>query len=157
MNLDNDTWVAVADGEKYLLLRNKGDRDFLHLEVVHHADSPNAPARELSTDRAGRRHDATRNVSGEVKAWGKSAMEETDWHRVEEARFAEELAGKLGAWAASGRFRNLVVVADPRSLGTLRKAYDDALRSVIVAEIDKDLTNLPLDGIEASIKAHKAG
>ncbi|SDC02043.1 host attachment protein [Ruegeria marina] len=157
MNLENGTWVVVADGEKYLLLRNKGDQDFLHLEVVDHAASPNAPAHELSSDRSGRQHDATRDVSGQVESWGKSAMEETDWHRVAETRFADELAGKLKDWAASGRFRHLVIVADPRSLGTMRKAYDDALRSVIVAEIDKDLTNLPLDGIEASIKAYNAG
>ncbi len=153
MKLAHDTWVVVADGEKYLLLRNKGDADFLHLEVVDHRSSPNPAAHELSSDRAGRQHDAAREVSGGVRAWGKSAMEETDWHRVAEARFADELAGKLKEWAAAGRFSHLVVVADPRSLGTLRKAYDDSLRSVILAEIDKDLTNLPLDKIEASIEA----
>ena len=93
MDLDNDTWVVVADGEKYLLLRNRGDRTHLRLEVVDHADIPNAPAHELASDRTGRRYDAARNVSGQVKAWGRSAMEETDWHRLAEARFADELAG----------------------------------------------------------------
>jgi len=157
MDLDNDTWVVVADGEKYLLLRNRGDREHLHLEVVDHGDSPNPPARDLSSDRAGRRNDAARDMPGGVTAWGKSAMEQTDWHRVAEARHADELAGKLADWAASGRFRQLVVVADPRSLGTLRHGYDDALKSVIVAEIGKDLTNLPLAGIEASIRAWEPG
>ncbi|MDA0962775.1 MAG: host attachment protein, partial [Proteobacteria bacterium] len=120
MDLDNDTWVVVADGEKYLLLRNRGDRTHLRLEVVDHADIPNAPAHELASDRTGRRYDAARNVSGQVKAWGRSAMEETDWHRLAEARFADELAGKLRDWAAAERFGQLVVVADPRSLGTVR-------------------------------------
>ena len=157
MDLDNDTWVVVADGEKYLLLRNRGDREHMHLEVVDHADSPNPPAHELSTDRAGRQHDAKRDMSGRVEAWGKSAMEQTDWHRVAEARHADDLAGRLADWAGEGRFRQLVVVADPRSLGTMRNGYDDALRSVIVAEIAKDLTNLPLAGIEASIRAWEPG
>ncbi len=157
MDLDNDTWVVVADGEKYLLLRNRGDRTHLRLEVVDHADIPNAPAHELASDRTGRRYDAARNVSGQVKAWGRSAMEETDWHRLAEARFADELAGKLRDWAAAERFGQLVVVADPRSLGTLRQAYDDRLRSVILAEIDKNLTNLPLEGIEASIRGWQPG
>ncbi len=156
MKLDHGTWVVIADGEKYLLLRNKGDEEFLHLEVVGHDTSPNAPARELSTDRAGRQHDAKRELDGNIAAWGTSAMEETDWHRVEEARFARHVAETLGEMAASGRFDKIVVIADPRSLGEFRTAYDDRLKARIVAEIDKDLTNLPLDRIEASIKAYGA-
>lgn len=157
MQLDNGTWVVVADGEKYLLLRNIGDRDFMHLEVVEHDEQPNAPARELSTDRAGRQYDATqRQAEGMVAAFGRSAMEETDWHKVAKERFAEDVAEKLGQWAASGRFRHIVIVAAPRSLGALRNAYDNGLKPLIMAEIDKDLTNLPLDKIEASIKGFDA-
>ena len=153
MQLEHDTWVVVADGEKYLLLRNIGDRDFLHLDVVAHDASPNPPARELATDRPGRHHDATRQTKSGVAAFAKSAMEETDWHRVAKERFAEDVAGRLDQWATSGRFQHLVVIADPRSLGALRNVYGEKLKSLIVAEIDKDLTNLPLDKIEASIKA----
>jgi len=158
VKLDHGTWVVVADGEKYLLLHNKGDRDFLHLEVIDQENSPNAPARELSTDRPGRQHDAKRDLggSGNVAAWGTSAMEETDWHRVEEARFAKHVAEKLGQLAAAGRFDRLVVIADPRSLGEFRSACDASLKARIVAEIDKDLTNLPLDKMEASITAYGA-
>lgn len=154
MKLEHDTWVVVADGEKFLLLRNIGDAEYPRLEVVDHETSANPPARDLSTDRAGRMHDSARQLTGGVEAWGKSGMEETDWHRVAEERFAEEIAESLGRLASSGRFEALVVVADPRTLGTLRKAYDDALKSRIVAEVPKDLTNLPLAGIEASLKAH---
>lgn len=156
MKLDHATWVVVADGEKYLLLRNKGDRDFLHLEVVDHAQSPNPPARALSTDRAGRQYDARRDMGGTVEAWGISAMEDTDWHRVEETRFAQHLADTLAEMAAAGRFPALVVIADPRTLGAFRAACPDALKAVILHEIPKDLTNLPLAGIEGSISAHDA-
>lgn len=155
MKLDHGTWVVVADGEKYLLLRNKGDREFLHLEVVEHENSPNAPARELSTDRPGRRHDAKRQTAGEVRAWGKSAMEATDWHRMEEARFVDQVVERLIQLSVSGRLQDLVVIADARSLGEFRKAYDDSLKSAILHEIDKDLTNLPLEQIEDSISAYE--
>ncbi len=154
MKLDHGTWVVVADGEKYLLLHNKGDREFLHLEVVDHENSPNAPARELATDRPGRQHDAKRDLGGNVTAWGSSAMEETDWHRVEEARFAKHVAETLGKLAKAGRFEKIVVIADPRTLGEFRSACDAGLKTRIVAEIDKDLTNLPLDRMEASITAY---
>lgn len=156
MQLEHETWVIVADSEKFLLLRNIGDRDFLHLDVVAHDARQNPPARELATDRPGRRHDSTRQTRSNVAAFAKSAMQETDWHRVAKERFAEDVAEKLDQWAASGRFRHLVVIADPRSLGALRNAYGEKLKSVIVAEIDKDLTNLPLDKIEASITAFEA-
>ncbi|WP_372609572.1 host attachment protein [Aquicoccus sp.] len=156
MKLEYGTWVVVADGEKYLLLRNIGDQEFMHLEVLDHETSTNAPARELASDRAGRQQDAKRKVSGGVASWGKSAMQETDWHRVAEERFAEAVAEKLLEWRSAGRFHHLLVIADPRSLGAMRNAYDDRLASAIVAEIDKDLTNLPLDRIEASIKAWDA-
>lgn len=154
MKLDHDTWVVVADGEKYLLLRNKGDQEFLHLEVIDHEESKNPPAREMATDRPGRQHDATRDTGGGVAAFGTSAMDDTDWHRLEEERFARSLAERLSGMVEKGRFASLVVIADPRSLGAIRSASDDRLRSVIVAEMDKDLTNLPLEGIERSIKAH---
>ena len=62
MKLEHGTWVVVADGEKFLLLRNIGDQDFMHLEVVDHETSENAPARELASDRAGRQQDAKRKL-----------------------------------------------------------------------------------------------
>lgn len=154
VKLDHDTWVVVADGEKYLLLRNKGDPEFLHLEVIDHEQSENPPAREMATDRPGRQHDATRQTGGDVAAYGSSAMDDTDWHRLEEERFARNLAGRLSDMVQKGRFGSLVLIADPRSLGAIRAASDDRLRAVIVAEMDKDLTNLPLEGIERSIMAH---
>ena len=84
-------------------------------------------------------------------------MEETDWHRVAEERFAKTVAANLREWASAGRFEKLVIIADPRTLGQLRNAYDDVLRSVILTEIDKDLTNLPLDKIESTIAAYDQG
>jgi len=157
VQLEQGTWVVVADGEKYLLLRNIGDEEFLHLEVVDHEKSRNPPAHEMATDRPGRQQDATRQMPvGGVQPWGRSAMQETDWHRVEEARFAEHLAEILGERAAADQFGRLVVVADARTLGVLRRSLGDAVRARVVAEMDKDLTNLPLEKIEASIKAYDA-
>ena len=83
-------------------------------------------------------------------------MEETDWHRVEEARFADHLAGILRERAAAGQLGRIVVAADARTLGELRRAGGDELRARIVAEMAKDLTNLPLAGIEESIRAYDA-
>lgn len=154
MQLSQGTWVIVADGEKFLLLENIGDEAFLHLKVAPHQTQKNPPARDLQSDRPGRQNDASRQTMHGVQAWGKSSMTQTDWHQVAEDRFAAYVAKKLSEWVGSGRIGRLVVIADPHTLGTLRQAYDDPVRAAVIAEIDKDITNLPLDKIEASITAH---
>ena len=154
MKIQNNTWLVIADGEKFLLLRNVGDAKFINLEVVEEETSRNSPTRDLASDRPGHRFDGARAAGHGVNPAGKSGMEQTDWHEVAEERFAEELAEKLGEWASEGRFDRLVVVADPTSLGTLRQAYSDDLKSKIEAEIAKDLTNLPLQDIEKSIQKY---
>lgn len=150
MQLEHDTWVVVADGEKYLLLCNHGDTEFLDLRVVRKRETDNPPARELASDRPGRQIDRQDRAPGSMHA--KSAMEETDWHRIAEQRFARDLADTLCRWVAQGRIGRMVVAADPRTLGELRAAWDDRLSGVLLAEIAKDLTNVPVDGIEAAIR-----
>ncbi|MCF3974675.1 baeRF12 domain-containing protein [Paracoccus salsus] len=159
MKIDHDTWIVVADGEKFLLLRNEGDAQHPILRAMAKEEDPNPPARELASDRPGRMPDqgGTRGQAGGGIAHGggpRSAMEETDRHRVAEHRFAEELAEQLVEWAGKGRFKRLIVVADPRTLGVLRDAYGDKLEPVLVAEIDKDLTNLTLPDMAKLLKDH---
>ena len=144
MQLEHDTWVAVADGEKALLLRNQGDAEYPYLRVISKDETENPPSRELGTDRPGRMPD-----NGDH---GRSGMDETDWHRAAEREFAREFAAKLVDWANEGRFRHLVVCADPRTLGALRDGYGDRLKSVLVAELDKDLTNLPVTEMQDALK-----
>ena len=79
MRIDNGTWVLVADGEKFVLLRNNGNRAHLDLRVIRAGAVENPPTREQGTDRPGRLDNA---------AAGPRAVEETDWHRMEKERFA---------------------------------------------------------------------
>ncbi|AXI53577.1 hypothetical protein SuNHUV7_06350 (plasmid) [Pseudoseohaeicola sp. NH-UV-7] len=145
MKLEHDAWIIVADGAKYLVLRNNGDTQFLDLRVIAKEDIDNPAARELASDRPGRMPD---------DGHGLSALQETDWHEVEKQRLCAELGTKLVSWAAQDRFRKLVVVADPKTLGGLRNAYGDKLQNKLVAEIDKDLTNMPVKQIEAVLDQH---
>lgn len=139
MHIANGTWVLVADGERFLMLRNQGDAERLDLRVVEHAEVDNPPTREQGTDRPGRLSDA---------APGRSAVEVTDWHALEKARFAADMADRLRRWALDGRFDRLVVVADPRTLGELRAGYHKAVAERLTGEVDKDLTQFPVEKIE---------
>lgn len=139
LKLKHDAWVVIMDGEKALFLRNEGDEKFCNLRVFREFAQDNPPTREQGTDRPGRLNDPLGN---------KSAVQETDWHRVAEDRFAEEISGRLYQLAHKGRFDELVLCAPPKLLGTLRKSLHKEVRDRIVAEIDKDLTGHPISEIE---------
>ena len=144
MKLAHDTWVIIADGAKYLVLRNHGDDQFIDLRVVAKAEIDNPAARDLSSDKPGRMPD---------DGHGYSALQETDWHVVEKQRFAKNLGEKLEKWSAKDRFQKLVIVADPKTLGELRTTLGGGIRQKLVAEIDKNLTNMPIEKIEATLGA----
>ena len=144
MKLSHGTWVMVLDGEKYLLLRNRGDADNLDLRVVEHEEIDNPPTHDQGTEQPGRKADA---------GLGRSAVEQTDWHALEKANFAGDVADRLKNWALKNRFRELLVCADPRTLGTIRPKYHSEVSRRLIGEIDKDLTSLPVDEIEHIVGA----
>ena len=51
----------------------------------------------------------------------------------------------------AGEFRELVLAAPPEALGEFRKAATNHLTEATIMEIDKDLTNHPIDKIEKII------
>jgi protein required for attachment to host cells len=144
VKIDSKAWILVADGEKYLLLCNAGGRGRPELEVIERGAQENPPTREQGTDRPGRLDDP---------GPGRSAIEPTDWHRLEKERFGRELAERLRLWALDGRFRSLVLVADPRTLGVLRPLLHKEVAERLAGEISKDLTGQPVHEIEAALAA----
>ena len=76
------------------------------------------------------------------------ASRQTDWHDLEEHKFAHDVAAALEKMVRERKVEALVVVAPPRALADLRKAFHDDVKKKIVAEIDKDLTRHPIYDIE---------
>lgn len=139
-DIPHDAWVLVADGEKALILRNEGDGAYPNLQVTRLIEQDNPATRDQGTDRPGRFSDGP--------SVHRSAVQETDWHRLAEERFARDLADRLYKAAHAGRFDRLILVAPPRTLGELRDALHKEVRARVIAEIDKDLTNHPVHEIE---------
>ncbi len=83
----------------------------------------------------------------------KSAVEQTDWHQIEEQRFARFVEAELEKNFTEGQFKHLVVVAPAKTLAELRKHFSARLRAAIIREIDKDLTKHPLYEMERLILA----
>lgn len=143
MRVRHGTWVLVSDGEKYLILENMGSADRPALKVLQTEALDNPPNREQAADRPGRYPDP---------GGGKSAVEETDWHKLEKVRFAETLAGRLRIWAQQDRFKHLILVCDPATLGAIRPKLHSDLSRRIVTEFPKDLTGHPVSRIEKILK-----
>ena len=140
IRLKHEGWLVVLDGEKALFMRNEGDEKFPNLAVFREFEQENPPTHEQGTDQPGRMPDGA-NVH-------KSAVQETDWHRLEKERFAKDIADRLYKHAHAGRIKELVLVASPMVLGEVRKEMHEAVRDRVVAEVDKDLTNHPVHEIE---------
>lgn len=148
-DIANGTWVLVADGEKALFLENvtDGDNPFLQVRRIEHQENP--LNRDQVSDRPGRMAD--------TGVGQRSSMQEADWHMLAKDRFAEDLAGILYRLAHRGTFKKIVLVAPPRTLGALRPQLHKEVQARVVAEVDKDMTNHPVDRIEALLKAHLDG
>ncbi|MEQ8335399.1 host attachment family protein [Nisaea sp.] len=143
MKIPFKAWVLVADGERFVIYENHGDTELIDLRTVDAGSIRNPPDHLQGTDRPGRLSDAAYRQ--------KSAVEATDWHVFEKTHFAEQTAAHLNAWARDKRFGDLVVIADPRTLGTLRSHYSAAVQETLLGEIGKDLTSKPVNQIEEAL------
>ncbi len=142
MQIPHNSYVLVADGKKMLLLRNEGDSEYPQLVVERKEEHENPKNVEHKTSEAGRRHGV---------GSGYSAYSETDFHQLEEDRFAEETAEMLKRWALRQDFDSLIVVAPPKTLGAMRKFYHKEVQKRLAGELDKDLTNAPVPEIEKAL------
>ena len=132
MILPHGTVVAVADGTNLKLFRNKGTESHLDLvEFEHPAIDPTNPG-------SGSRH--------------RSDSSNPDPHRKAEDGFAAASASQLNRLALDGSLERLFVIADPRTLGELRKHFHATLQAKIVGELPKDLTDHSIHDIGIAIQ-----
>lgn len=142
--LPHDALVFIGDGRKALFLRNVGDEQIpdLRTEQVFKEDNP--PNHEQGTDRPGRGFAS----AGSPR---RSGMEETDWHRLEERRFAVRVAAALEDVVRKRDVPAILVAAPPKTLAELRRAFHADVKAKIVGEVGKDLTKEPVDQIQAHL------
>jgi len=137
LHIPQDAFVFVGDGRKALFLRNAGDERFPNLKTERVFVDDNPPTHEQGTDRPGR---AFKRAGTNLR----SGVEITDWHDLEEHRFAQRVATAMEHLVRERNAKALIVVAPPRTLADLRKAFHADVKRRIIAEIDKDLTKHPI-------------
>jgi protein required for attachment to host cells len=146
MRVPHNSFILVADGKKSLFFRNEGDGDFPNLIVERKDGHADLEDREQKSDAPGR------TFSGQGTG-ARSAYQETDYHQLEEEKFAAETAELLKERALRNDFESLIVVAPPRTLGALRKHYHKEVEKRLAGEIAKDLTGHPVTEIEKILSA----
>jgi protein required for attachment to host cells len=145
-NIPHDAIVFVGDGRKALFLRNDGDEKFINFVTEDVVVDDNPSTREQGSDKPGRGFAS----AGSTR---RSAMEPTDWHEIEEHRFAERASGALERLMRARGAPALVVAAPPRTLADLRAALHPEVKARIVLEINRDFVNQPVWEIERRVVA----
>jgi protein required for attachment to host cells len=129
MKIPHNALVALANGEKFVVMRNAGQPFAPRLERVGDLDL------ELTNFSAGVRHQdpaGQRNGSTDIDELAHGAA------------IAEWLNGK----ALEGDLGDVVIAADPKTLVQIRQHCHKDLERRIVGELAKDLVNSPVKTVE---------
>lgn len=131
------TWIVIADGNQAKVFEHDGPGKGLRAIKDLQFEQEPLKAGEIMADKPGRSFS-----SGGPGA--RSSMEySSDPVQVRERRFVENLADVLHEQRAAGKFDRLVIAAAPAALGDLRPALSEQVKDTILAELPKDLTNVP--------------
>ena len=133
-------WIVVGDGEKALILVNDGEKFSPKLSIHKKFERNINSEAELLSDRPGRLSDGP--------SPHRSSVEQTDLSRVNKEKFAQKLSDFLNQQANNKEIVELVIVAPSAILHALRGELNQAALSQIIGELDKDLTNHPVQKIE---------
>ena len=134
MKVPHKAHVAIVDGESFTVLRNTG-KPFE--PKLSDAQKPDLSPSNFS---AGVRHqdDVGRQLG------------RTD---LDEMAHGAAAAEWLNAKAISGEITDVLVIADPKTLGEMRRHYHSELERRLVGEINKTVTGESLQRIEKVIAA----
>lgn len=124
--LSQNALVVVADGHSATLFRNTAKRG-VALEQV------------------------SRLSHGDLTGGPVAQPDEVGIKDSDEQAFAARLARHLNDLVLKNKADEVVVVADPSTLGVMRKHYHKELSARITREVPKTLTNADLTSIEQAV------
>lgn len=134
MLLPHGTVFAIVDGENFELYRNSG------IEADPRLTALDVPELEATNFSAG-----ARRLDGPTRHQARTGDGSNDG--LDEAAHVAAVTGWLNQQVLSRDIEQLVVVADPRSLGEMRRHYHKQLKDILVAEVPKNLAGRPAQEI----------
>ena len=133
MRIPSNAHVAIVDGENFTVMRNGG-----------------APL-EPKLDRAEQPDLSATNYSAGVRHQDNIGREKGTSTQLDELAHAAAAAEWLNSQCVSGDIADLLVIADPKTLGEMRHHYHSELEKRLVGEIAKTMTGQPTNKIEQAI------
>ena len=134
MKLTHGAHVAVLDGESFTMFRNTGKLFEPELEPIEkpELEPSNFSAGVHDQDQIGRMLGRT---------------------QLDELAHGAAAAEWLNSEVIAGRIEQLLVIADPKTLGEMRQHYHSELKKRLAGEIDKTLTGKTSEEIAGIIAA----
>ncbi len=123
--LPHNALVVVADGHSATLFRN--------------------------TAKSGLELSETTKVTQESLSGDGAQIDEGSPRDGEEATFAAQLSRHLNAMVLKNKFEDIAIIADPSTLGVMRKHYHKELQLRLRKEVAKTLTNSDIQTIQNSL------
>ncbi len=139
------TWVLIADGARGRLFANHGPGKGLEL-LDESLGADHRATHDIVDDRLGRTYESTGAARHAIAA-------RHDPHRELKRDFALRLVKMLDQRRMEHAYDGLILVAPPSVLGDLREALPDPVRSLVRAELDKDLTKTPVADLPGHLAA----
>jgi protein required for attachment to host cells len=138
------TWILVADSSR---------------ARIFSADTPSAPLKEINSlaHPEGRVHeqnltsDLPGHHSDTTGAGRHGFQDETEPKEQEVIDFAKHIAKHLEQARSTNKFKQLLIVAAPAFLGTLRSELSDQTRKMVSIELDKNLTQQKPEDIRSHL------
>jgi len=128
--------IVVADGSRARVFSRAAYNESLVLLEAHDNPAARQKTRELVTDGPGKTQ-----TSDPLSSPGE----------IEEDRFARRLAEQLTRAAHEGQYANLILVASPRFLGTLRAGLPRTAKARVILELPKNWTSLSTAQIQQQL------
>ena len=129
------TWYVIADGGRARILQERDSQAGFEIRQEFVSTDIHRHTRELGMERPGRTHESATSAHHEVEP-------REDLHRAAKRNFVHDVAKAINEANAGGEFDRLILVAPAHALGQFHEALDAPARQKIVAELQKDLTNV---------------
>ena len=145
MNPKARYWALVANsGQARIVEMRRKPYEFRHVADLA-SEAQHLTSKDLVSDASGRVY--------HTQGPGTHSMQpRADPQETAESQFTRSLTDKLDKAANLGRFDQLLIVADPKTLGRFRSLMSKTLAARVADEISLDLVSLPRNQLEPRLR-----
>jgi protein required for attachment to host cells len=140
------TWILVADSSRARIFKAEKGSSIHQIEELSHPEG-RLHEQELASDLPGKDSD-------KVGAGKHAFQDQVEPKQQEAIDFAKRIARHIDESYSAKEFEQLMVIAAPSFLGTLRHQFSDQINQKICFELDKNITMHSTDDIRKHLPKH---